>query len=609
MMTRISSIAAILTVAIALSAEEPAKVQHGIETEKKPWTHLELNNDPENFQFAIVTDRTGGHRPGVFMDGVRKLNLLQPEFVVSVGDLIEGYTEDRAELDREWAEFDSFVTQLEMPFFYTPGNHDITNEVMRQVWTERYGKTYYHFVYRNVLFLCLNSEDPPSSNISADQIAYVEKALAENPNVRWTIALLHKPLWTYNEDNGWAGIEAALAGRPHTVFAGHTHNYRKIERNSANYIVLATMGGGSRLRGANFGEFDHFMWVTMTDEGPIMANLMLDGIWDTNIITDERLGLIQPAFAGALVRTDGIVLDQPTVDRADTVLRLTNDADLPLHIKVRIEPTDALHASVESLERTVPPNSVEQIDLALLADAPTPVDALEPVPVDWTARYDLEDNVQPVIVTGQHRIVIDQRFQIAAAEDGIAVDGDLSDWSALPVEVREPGQLDDTMDAWHGWTDGSWRFGAAIHGDFLYIGARVTDDQIQLNEKREYYRQDSIEVRLDARPADARGSGPYTDFESNLLFAIAPGQDPAAIPGLDRLPEGSTAVAKQAEGGYAFEAAVPLAYVKSLQGEDWSSVRLNITVNDFDSDGNAKLWWRPSWTSPANYAESGVFGR
>lgn len=30
--------------------------------EKNPWTHLGLKNRPENFQFAIVTDRTGGHR-------------------------------------------------------------------------------------------------------------------------------------------------------------------------------------------------------------------------------------------------------------------------------------------------------------------------------------------------------------------------------------------------------------------------------------------------------------------------------------------------------------------------------------------------------------------
>ena len=75
----------------------------------KPFTSLDVNNGAKNFQFAIVSDRTGGHRPGIFLDGVRKLNLLQPEFVMSVGDLIEGYTTDKAEIDRHWTECIGFI--------------------------------------------------------------------------------------------------------------------------------------------------------------------------------------------------------------------------------------------------------------------------------------------------------------------------------------------------------------------------------------------------------------------------------------------------------------------------------------------------------------------
>ena len=85
--------------------------------------------------------------------------MLQPEFVMSVGDLIEGYTEDTVELERQWEEFEGFVDQLEMPFFYVPGNHDITNKVMQDLWKEHFGPTHYHFVYKDVLFLCLDSED------------------------------------------------------------------------------------------------------------------------------------------------------------------------------------------------------------------------------------------------------------------------------------------------------------------------------------------------------------------------------------------------------------------------------------------------------------------
>ncbi len=63
--------------------------------------------DPDAFRFAIVADLTGGERPGVFADAVGKLNMLQPEFVMSVGDLIEGYTGDEAELVRQWEAFEA----------------------------------------------------------------------------------------------------------------------------------------------------------------------------------------------------------------------------------------------------------------------------------------------------------------------------------------------------------------------------------------------------------------------------------------------------------------------------------------------------------------------
>ena len=53
------------------------------------------------------------------------------------------------------------LAKLDMPFFRVPGNHDIANKVAQEVWRERHGATYYHFVYKNVLFVVLDSEDPP----------------------------------------------------------------------------------------------------------------------------------------------------------------------------------------------------------------------------------------------------------------------------------------------------------------------------------------------------------------------------------------------------------------------------------------------------------------
>ena len=236
-----------------------------------------------------MTDRTGGLRPGVFSTAVDKPNLLQPQFVMSVGDLITGYTEDRAQLLREWEEFDGMIDRLEAPFFYVPGNHDLANPVMLDLWRERFGPTYYHFVYKDVLFLCLNSEDQlrgaGRGTIGDEQYAYIERTLAEHDDVCWTFVFLHQPLWDQKDSDRWPDVERLLQQREHSVFAGHVHHYVRYTRNNGRYYTLATTGGGSRLRGPQLGEFDHVSWVTMTERGPIMANIALDGISSDSLVT------------------------------------------------------------------------------------------------------------------------------------------------------------------------------------------------------------------------------------------------------------------------------------------------------------------------------------
>lgn len=290
----------LLAVALVFSQNQPpatAPAANGsalkLETgERNPWTHLRLNNDPNDFKFVVVSDRTGGHREKIFSRAVEQINLLQPEFVLSVGDLIEGYSTDSERLAREWREFQGFVQQLRMPFFYVPGNHDITNPTMQKLWEEKFGRRYYHFVYKEVLFLVLCSEDPPGrGQISPEQVAFVKKAVEENAGVRWTVVALHKPIWAHTDaaTNGWLDVEKVLAGKRYTVFAGHVHRYQKYVRQGMNYYQLATTGGGSRLRGVRYGEFDHLVQVTMKADGPLLANIMLEGILPENLHLQETV--------------------------------------------------------------------------------------------------------------------------------------------------------------------------------------------------------------------------------------------------------------------------------------------------------------------------------
>ncbi|MFM9961341.1 MAG: metallophosphoesterase family protein [Planctomycetaceae bacterium] len=293
-------VAATWSVTGAPSAAVPAnatKAGLAIRVEQKnPFTHLEVNNRPNSFQFAIVSDRTGGRRPGVFSKAVDKINLLQPEFVVSVGDLIEGYSEDPGTWALEWSEFESKLTRFQMPFFFCPGNHDIANLPMSKEWYRKFGRTYYEFRYQDCLFVVLNTEDEPQKDreyfFTPDQRAWLKQTLAANQDVRWTFVFLHKPVWSITKHKlpehtsaslGWDDIEASLQGRQYTVFSGHNHVYAKSVRKGMDYYILATTGGASKMEGLKAGQFDHFAWVTMKDNAPIVANILLDGVEDKNI--------------------------------------------------------------------------------------------------------------------------------------------------------------------------------------------------------------------------------------------------------------------------------------------------------------------------------------
>ncbi len=344
-----------------------------------PWTHLKFKNDPGDFQFLIVADRMGGYRPGVFRQAVEKVNLLQPEFVICVGDLIAGYTRDRAELKRRFDEFDKIVEWLEMPFFRISGNHDISNEVMAEVYRQRYSRPYYHYVYKNVLFLVVCTEDPPPSKISDEQVAYFARALAENRSVRWTCVFMHKPLFVPKEGKlheGWGKIETMLKDRPHTVFAGHRHTYAIYRKHGRKYIRLATTGGKSKLRGPDFGQFDHVVWVTMTDAGPRIANLLLDGILDENVATGESISQAKEFLKEQIVHAGAVLCESETFSTATTKIHLSNTGKAPMTARGVLDPHPDLDLAPGGFGTTLLAGTTKTIPVKITAKRALKVDDL-----------------------------------------------------------------------------------------------------------------------------------------------------------------------------------------------------------------------------------------
>ena len=275
----------------------------------KPWTHLDFQDDEDDFHFAIVPDRTGGDYRGAFTNALAKVNMMRPAFVMTVGDLIPGLKPPEVIRPQQIA-LTNMASKVIAPFFYVVGNHDIgrsrpeyprNSEESLAVWNEFFGpRTYYSFMYKGVLFVVLNTMEGrdcrrPQCGITKEQYAWFKKTLDDHADARWTMVFMHQPYeW---KTAGWIEFEKTeLAKRNYTVFAGDWHHYLYARRHGRDYYVLGVAGGCSAdnpgkshiLRGVDYGEMDHLTWVTMTKGGPVVANLTLDGILPGDYLTQRN---------------------------------------------------------------------------------------------------------------------------------------------------------------------------------------------------------------------------------------------------------------------------------------------------------------------------------
>jgi len=342
-----------------------------VKTAPYPWSHTRFLETNTNFHFAVVADRNGGCRPGIFKDAVKKLNLLQPSFVISVGDFIPGYTSDIDTLNSEWSEFDDIIKGLEPPFFYVAGNHDYgayneskeARDVRAKLWQSLHGPASYYFVYKNTLFMCLNAMGAENHKwgLGEKQLVWAKDVLVKHPKVRWTFIFLHAPLWRYDgsdsfeKDNEnpqlFVELEKTLKGRNYTVFAGHWHRYTYYQRQGMKYFVLATTGGVSDLRGPSCGEFDHIMWVSMTDSEPKFINLELSGMLPEDVCTE-----VQRKFGESIKFVPASSSDSH--ESNTFTLTFKNPFDVPLTVNGRWKKDVVWTVQPEKIQDTVPPGKI-----------------------------------------------------------------------------------------------------------------------------------------------------------------------------------------------------------------------------------------------------------
>ena len=119
------------------------------------------------------------------------------------------------------------------------GNHDSGNHAYTEHFkvpnvqdegTTNAGSNYY-YVYNNTLFICLNTNKADF----AEHKATIEKAIAENPNVKWRVVTFHQPPYTvatHALDKDVLNIRANLVpilkeNKIDLVLNGHDHVYTR----------------------------------------------------------------------------------------------------------------------------------------------------------------------------------------------------------------------------------------------------------------------------------------------------------------------------------------------------------------------------------------------
>lgn len=87
---------------------------------------LPLPSEQDAFFFVVFGDRTGGPDEGVSVlaDAVRDTNMLEPDLVMTVGDLVQGYNRT-PEWMTQMREFKGIMDELLCPWFPVAGNHDV----------------------------------------------------------------------------------------------------------------------------------------------------------------------------------------------------------------------------------------------------------------------------------------------------------------------------------------------------------------------------------------------------------------------------------------------------------------------------------------------------
>lgn len=229
-----------------------------------------FTESPNDFHFALIGDRTGSAEPQIFGRVWNEVDLLHPDFVLNVGDTIQGGNDATAE--QQWTELRPVWQKYKhYPLYFTPGNHDIWSTASRQLYERESGRApYYSFNFQQMHFTVLDNSRTPDLN--PEQLQFLEDDLKANAGRHPKLVVFHRPFWIQALRQSETAVplhELVKKYRVDHVISGHGHQFVRMVRDGVAYMEVGSSGGtmrGKLLRGDGFtqGAFYHFVWAHVT---------------------------------------------------------------------------------------------------------------------------------------------------------------------------------------------------------------------------------------------------------------------------------------------------------------------------------------------------------
>jgi Icc protein len=202
------------------------------------------------FRFCILGDRTGDAQSGIYERVWRDVDAQHPDFVINVGDTIQGGNDATAE--SEWAALKPLWAHNKFPFYFTPGNHDIWSPASRKIYEKATGHpASYGFDFENAHFTVLDNSQ--TEDLSDEQMRFLESDLVAHGDRDPKFVFFHKPFWLIPvkfQSAQFPFHQLVKKFGVRYVISGHGHQFLRLLDDGIVYLEAGSSGG--KLKGEGF---------------------------------------------------------------------------------------------------------------------------------------------------------------------------------------------------------------------------------------------------------------------------------------------------------------------------------------------------------------------